>query len=68
MTWDEQGITDAMKSVAGLDGVGMRDVYRAAYTSLMGLEKGPRLAPILANCKKAEILGLLEKSANHLLQ
>jgi len=68
VTWDEQGITDAMKSVAGLDGVGMRDVYRAAYASLMGLEKGPRLAPILANCKKVEILGLLEKSANHVLQ
>ena len=57
--WTEVGITSAMKSVASTDSVGMRDVYRAAYSSIMGLEKGPRLAPILANCDRDEILNLL---------
>ncbi|MBT61279.1 MAG: lysine--tRNA ligase [Euryarchaeota archaeon] len=33
--------------------------YKAAYAALMGAEKGPRLAPILAEMKKDTILTLL---------
>ena len=59
--WTERGIAEAMKTVTATHDVGMRDVYRAGYASLMGLEKGPRLAPILANCDPSEILALLER-------
>lgn len=56
--WTENGIVQAMKAAATGDEVTMRDVYRAAYAMFLGAERGPRLAPILANCDRTEMMGL----------
>ena len=34
--------------------------YKVAYLCLMGVEKGPRLAPILSEMDRNEIVSLLE--------
>jgi lysyl-tRNA synthetase class 1 len=39
--------------------------YRAAYAALMGKERGPRLAPILAEMEQNEIVDLLKACAAH---
>ncbi|MDG1537245.1 MAG: lysine--tRNA ligase [Candidatus Poseidoniaceae archaeon] len=39
--------------------------YRAAYAALMGKERGPRLAPILAEMEQKEIVDLLKACATH---
>ena len=36
--------------------------YKVAYLCLMGVEKGPRLAPILVEMKQQEIIDLLQES------
>ena len=62
-TWDVEGITAGFKEASVQAGVGMRDVYRASYAVFMGAERGPRLAPILSNCEREEMLTLVKKSA-----
>ena len=37
-----------------------RSAFKVAYAALMGTEKGPRLAPILAEMDREEILSLLD--------
>ena len=37
-----------------------RSAFKVAYAALMGVERGPRLAPILAEMDKDEILSLLK--------
>ena len=37
-----------------------RSAFKVAYAALMGTEKGPRLAPILAEMDRDEILHLLD--------
>lgn len=39
--------------------------YRAAYAALMGKERGPRLAPILAEMDQKKIVELLKACAEH---
>jgi len=56
--WTENGVVQAMKAAATGDDVTMRDVYRAAYAIFLGAERGPRLAPILANCDRTTMLEL----------
>ena len=57
--WTEAGIVQALKAAAEGDGVTMRDVYRTAYAVFLGTERGPRLAPILANCERTNMLGIV---------
>ena len=40
--------------------------YKVAYLSLMGIEKGPRLAPILVEINQEDIIGLLQASLDAL--
>ena len=40
--------------------------YRAAYAALMGKERGPRLAPILAEMDQKKIVELLNACAEHI--
>lgn len=61
-TWTSDGITEALKTTAALSEVGMRDVYRASYALFMGTERGPRLAPILSNCDRDEIMALIRQA------
>ena len=60
--WTTEGITEAFKATATLRDVGMRDVYRASYALFMGTERGPRLAPILSNCDRNEMMELIRKA------
>ena len=60
--WTSEGIMQAMKAcVDGHKDASMRDVYRVAYAVFLGKEKGPRLAPILENCEKNEMMKLLSE-------
>ena len=61
--WSSEGITAAFKSAGEACEVGMRDVYRACYAVFMGTERGPRLAPILSNCDRDDMLALAEACA-----
>ena len=61
--WTADGITEAFKAAASLSGVGMRDVYRTSYALFMGAERGPRLAPILSNCDREDMLTLIRQAA-----
>ena len=58
--WDAESIGSAIPQSAKDMGLSPRSAYRAAYAALMGLEKGPRLAPILAEMDKNEILMQLD--------
>ena len=60
--WTAEGITEAFKSTAAQAAVSMRDVYRASYALFMGTERGPRLAPILANCDREAMVELVRRS------
>lgn len=57
--WTADGITAAFKAAGQAAEVGMKDVYRACYALFMAAERGPRLAPILANCNRGDILELV---------
>ena len=61
--WTADGITNAFKAAGATAEVGMRDVYRACYAVFMGTERGPRLASILANCSRNDMLVLVESCA-----
>ena len=58
--WDSESIGSAIPQAAKDLGFSPRSAYRAAYAALMGLEKGPRLAPILAEMDKEQIINLLD--------
>ena len=62
--WTNEGITAAFKDAAESSSTGMRQVYRACYAVFMGKERGPRLAPILANCDRTEMLDLVVACSN----
>jgi len=62
--WTNDGITSAFKATAESSSTGMRQVYRVCYAVFMGEERGPRLAPILANCDRTEMLELILDCSN----
>ena len=53
--WTAEGITQAFKNAALHAEAPMRSMYRACYAMFMGSERGPRLAPILANCVREDV-------------
>ena len=64
--WTVEGITLAFKNAATHAEAPMRSMYRACYAMFMGSERGPRLAPILANCVREEVCGLAKSCAAQL--
>lgn len=62
--WTDEGIALAFKEAAETTNVGMREVFRACYAIFMGSERGPRLAPILANCPQEEMVELATACAD----
>ena len=58
--WDTESIGSAIPQSAKDNDMSPRSAYRAAYAALMGLERGPRLAPILAEMDRIEILKQLD--------
>jgi lysyl-tRNA synthetase class 1 len=57
--WDSQSIGASIPQAARDLDLSPRSAFKVAYAALMGAEKGPRLAPILAEMEKQEILVLL---------
>jgi len=64
--WTAEGITLAFKNAALHAEAPMRSMYRACYAMFMGSERGPRLAPILANCVREEVCTLAKACAAQL--
>jgi lysyl-tRNA synthetase class 1 len=58
--WDAPSISSAIPQSAKDLGMSPKSGYRAAYAALMGKERGPRLAPILAEMEQGEIVDLLQ--------
>ncbi len=67
-TWDAEHIGAAIPQAAKDLDCSPKSGYRAAYAALMGKEKGPRLAPILAEMEQATICALLNDCVNTLQQ
>ena len=57
--WDVDSIGDAISSAFKDNDIPMKEGYRTLYLAILGLEKGPRLAPILAELDQENILSLL---------
>jgi lysyl-tRNA synthetase class I len=61
--WTSEGINAAFKQAGKQCDLGMRDVYRSCYAVFMGAERGPRLAPIIANCDQTTMLELVDNAS-----
>ena len=61
--WTSEGINAAFKQAGEQCDLGMRDVYRTCYAVFMGTERGPRLAPIIANCDQTTMLALVDDAS-----
>ena len=57
--WNLKGIGGAITSAFTENEIPMKEGYRTLYLSILGAEKGPRLAPILAELERGRVLTLL---------
>ena len=57
--WSISGISNAISSAFKENDIVMKDGYKTLYLAILGSEKGPRLAPILVELKRENILMLL---------
>ena len=62
--WEKDSINSAIPASAKNLGLSPKIAYRVAYICLMGLERGPRLAPILEQMEKDDILSQLTNCLN----
>ena len=58
--WNSHDIGNAISSCFKDNEISPREGYRNLYLAILGVEKGPRLAPILSEVDKEKILNLLE--------
>ena len=58
--WNSDGIGASIPQSAKNIDQSPRSAFKVAYAALMGVEKGPRLAPILSEMDRDEILALLD--------
>ena len=58
--WNSDGIGASIPQSAKNIDQSPRSAFKVAYAALMGVEKGPRLAPILSEMNRDEILALLD--------
>ncbi|SVD01590.1 uncharacterized protein METZ01_LOCUS354444, partial [marine metagenome] len=58
--WTEGAIGDCIRSVASEMGMGGRDAYVSLYWVILGKSHGPRVASIMAEFEKDNILFLLD--------
>jgi lysyl-tRNA synthetase class 1 len=63
--WNSTSISAAIPQSAKNLELSPKAGYRAAYAALMGKERGPRLAPILAEMDQTKIVELLKACAEH---
>ena len=58
--WSPNDIGNAISNCFKENEISPREGYRNLYLAILGVEKGPRLAPILSEVEKERILNLLE--------
>lgn len=58
--WSPNDIGNAISTCFKENEISPREGYRNLYLAILGVEKGPRLAPILSEVEKKRILNLLE--------
>ena len=58
--WDPESIGNCISSCFKQNEISPRDGYRNLYLAILGVEKGPRLAPILSELNKQRVLNLLD--------
>jgi lysyl-tRNA synthetase class 1 len=58
--WNSNDIGNAISTSFKENEISPREGYRNLYLAILGVEKGPRLAPILSEVEKERILNLLE--------
>ena len=57
--WDSKSIGEAISLAFKSNEINAKDGYRTLYLAILGSEKGPRLAPILAELERSDVLELL---------
>tara|TARA_B100000925_G_C21989630_1_gene466167 strand:- start:168 stop:1547 length:1380 start_codon:yes stop_codon:yes gene_type:complete len=57
--WNTDGISDAISSGFKSNQISPKEGYMNLYLAILGTEKGPRLAPILAELQRERVLSLL---------
>jgi len=57
--WNPKSIGEAISSCFKQHNINPKDGYRTLYFAILGVEKGPRLAPILAELSRNHVLDLL---------
>jgi len=57
--WDSEGISEAITAGFRSNEISPKQGYRNLYLAILGTEKGPRLAPILAELDRNRVLSLL---------
>ena len=60
--WDSESIGNCISSCFKENEISPRDGYRNLYLAILGVEKGPRLAPILSELNKQRVLNLLDSN------
>ena len=58
--WNSVDISNTISNCFKNNEISPRDGYRNLYLAILGVEKGPRLAPILSEVEKERVLNLLE--------
>jgi lysyl-tRNA synthetase class 1 len=58
-TWDSKSIAEAISSSFKSNEINAKEGYMTLYLAILGSEKGPRLAPILAELERSHVLKLL---------
>ncbi len=58
-SWDSKFIGEAISSAFKDNQIDAKEGYRTLYLAILGVEKGPRLAPILAELERNHVLKLL---------
>jgi lysyl-tRNA synthetase class I len=57
--WNTKAIAEAISSCFKNNGISPKEGYRNLYLAILGVEKGPRLAPILSELERTRVLELL---------
>ena len=57
--WDAKSIGDSISLCFRESEISPRDGYKALYNAILGVDKGPRLAPILSELDRERVLTLL---------
>ncbi|MGB1490887.1 MAG: hypothetical protein ACPG9O_02290, partial [Candidatus Poseidoniaceae archaeon] len=58
--WNSNDIGNAISTCFKENEISPRDGYRNLYLAILGVEKGPRLAPIISEVERERVLNLLE--------